>query len=150
MPSSFSQTHVHIVFSTKFRIPYIDKSIESELFGYIGQTCNNLKCSTIIVGGYRNHIHVYCYLHRAISQSDLVKEIKMSSSKWIKTKGKKYTSFRWQRGYSIFSVNPRNADRLIRYIKNQELHHKTKKFKQEYRQLLASYQIPYDEKYIWD
>ncbi len=150
MPQSLSNTLIHIVFSTKHRKEFIDDSIEESLFGYIGKVCNDQKCKTIIVGGYRNHVHIFCSLYRPLSQSDLVKEIKSYSSKWIKTQGEAYSDFYWQDGYAVFSVSQSNSTQIINYIKNQRIHHGGKSFQNEYRQLLTSNDIPYDERYVWD
>ena len=150
MPQSLSNTLIHIVFSTKNRQEIIDDDIETHLFGYIGSICNSQNCKTIIVGGYRNHVHIFCSLHRTKSQSDLVKEIKASSSKWIKGQGNQYTNFYWQDGYAVFSVSQSQSGTLIKYIKEQKKHHATKSFQDEYRSLLNLNNISFDEKYIWD
>ena len=150
MPQSLSNTLVHIVFSTKNRVEFIDKNIESNLFGYIGNTCNGNKCKTIIVGGHKNHIHIFCSLNRTISQSDLVKQIKANSSKWIKTQAAIYKNFYWQDGYAIFSVSQSKSSEVITYIQNQEEHHKHKSFQEEYRELLRLHKIKFVEKYVWD
>ena len=141
---------MHIVFSTKHRADLIDDKIETQLFSYIGGVCNQLKCKTIIVGGYRNHVHIFCSLYRPMSASDLVKEIKTSSSKWMKEQGASYKNFYWQDGYAIFSVSQSHSERLIKYIKNQKEHHTKQKFKDEYREFLKSYNVEFDERYVWD
>ncbi len=150
MPQSLANTLVHIVFSTKFRQEFIDKNIEAALFNHIGGTCKSLRCNTIIVGGYRNHVHIFCRLNRSITQAGLVKEIKVSSSKWIKTQGEKYQNFRWQVGYAIFSVSPSKVHSLKKYIKEQEQHHLQMNFEKEYINALEDHGIAYDEKYVWD
>ena len=80
----------------------------------------------------------------------LVEEVKSHSSKWIKTKGLDYSNFYWQDGYGAFSVNPRQVDRVITYIKNQKQHHDKKSFQDEYRSTLNKYAIEFDERYVWD
>ncbi len=150
MPQSFSNTLIHIVFSTKHRQNFIDDDIEEQLFGYIGSTCNELQCKTIRVGGYRNHVHILCRLYRPLSQSDLVKEIKVSSSKWMKEQGEKYENFYWQDGFAVFSVNQIGSENLVRYIENQKVHHQKQTFKDEYRSHLKSNNLEWNEKYCWD
>ena len=150
MPQSLSNTLIHIVFSTKHRKEFIDDSIEDSLFGYIGKVCNDKKCKTIKVGGYRNHVHIFCSLYRPLSQSDLVKEIKSYSSKWIKTQGEAYKDFYWQDGFAIFSVSQSNSSEVIKYIQDQRIHHAGLSFQDEYRKLLTLNGIPYDEKFMWD
>lgn len=80
----------------------------------------------------------------------LLEKVKSNSSKWIKTKGKSYKDFYWQSGYGAFSVNPAEVDVVIRYIENQEEHHRKKTFQEEYISFLKKYDIEYDERYIWD
>ena len=82
--------------------------------------------------------------------SQLVKEVKTSSSKWIKTKHETLSNFYWQNGYGAFSVNPSEVDRVIRYIENQHEHHRKKTFQEEYRAFLAKYNVEFDERYVWD
>jgi putative transposase len=142
--------YAHITFSTKYRQKFIDEEIEEKLFQYLGGICKNLECNPVKVGGHSDHIHILCALGRGITQSDLMEEIKKSSSKWIKTQGKKYSKFYWQRGYGIFSVNPAEIDVVIRYISNQKEHHKKRSFQDEYRAFLVKYEIDFDERYVWD
>jgi len=121
MAQSLSKVYVHIVFSTKNRENTIDNKIEDSLFEYIGGICKGLECNPLIVGGYQNHIHILCMLSRKIAQMKLLEEVKKSSSKWIKTKGGKYSNFYWQDGYGIFSVNPTEIDTVMNYIKTKKL-----------------------------
>ena len=80
----------------------------------------------------------------------LVQKIKARSSKWMKTKDKDLANFFWQNGYGAFSVNPREIDIVINYIKNQHEHHRKKDFKKEYRGFLQKYNVAYNEAYVWD
>jgi REP element-mobilizing transposase RayT len=150
MPQSLSQVYVHIIFSTKHRVKTIDDTIKEPLFEYIGGICKKCECNPIIVGGYKNHIHILCVLSRKITQMKLLEEVKKGSSKWIKTKGKKYSNFYWQNGYGIFSVNPKKFDVVKKYIEKQEEHHSKIDFQDEYRVYLKNYEVEYDEKYVWD
>jgi len=150
MPQSLSNTLVHIVFGTKHRQNFIDDQVKSGLFGILGNACNKLKCRTIIVNGHVDHVHVFCSLHRTVSQSKLVEEIKKESSKWMKQQGEKYEGFYWQDGYAIFSVSQSKSHVIINYIKNQEEHHRSKSFKEEYRELLDLHEVPYKEEFMWD
>lgn len=82
--------------------------------------------------------------------STLIEEIKTSSSKWIKTKGDEYHDFAWQNGYSAFSIGQSQLPDLKHYIANQREHHGRLSFQDEYRQILAKYEVEYDERYVWD
>ncbi len=150
MPQSLVKNYVHLTFSTKNRLPFIDKNISKELYRYIGGICVNLECNPIIIGGYKDHIHILCLLSRKIALMKLIEEVKSHSSKWIKMKGVKYQNFYWQRGYGGFSVNPTEIQTVKDYILNQEEHHKTNTFKDEYSAFLKKYNVDYDEKYVWD
>ena len=150
MPQSLSKVYTHITFSTKNRKMLIDDDIQEKLFEYLGGVCKGLECNPVKVGGYKNHIHILCTLSRKISQSTLLEKLKKESSKWIKTKGEKYSNFYWQSGYGIFSVNPTEIDVVIKYIANQEKHHRNKTFQDEFRAFLKKYKVDYDEQYVWD
>lgn len=141
---------MHITFSTKNRYPFIDKRIKEELFSYLGGICKNLECNPLIVGGYKDHIHILCLLSRKIALMKLIEELKTHSSKWIKTKGQSYQKFYWQNGYGGFSIHLGQVDVLKDYISTQEEHHKELSFQDEYRVLLKEYDIDYDERYVWD
>jgi hypothetical protein len=80
----------------------------------------------------------------------LVEEVKKQSSRWIKTIDDKYSKFSWQNGYGIFSVNPTEIEKVIAYIVHQEERHKKISFKEEFRAFLRKYDIPFDERYVWD
>ena len=150
MLQSLVKNYIHIVFSTKHREDFIDENIENELFAYIAAICKDFESTSLQIGGTDNHIHILCLLSRKIALMKLVQEVKAHSSKWIKTKGKKYENFFWQDGYGAFSVSPTNVNTVINYIKNQREHHKEFGFKTEILNYYKKYQIEYDEKYLWD
>lgn len=150
MPQSLVNNYLHIVFSTKNRQPFIDKAIQNELYRYIGGTCKELESHALIIGGVSDHIHMLVSLSRKIALMSFVEKVKSHSSGWIKTKYAKYAGFGWQRGYGAFSVSKKQIDRVIKYIETQEEHHNKKCFKEEYRTFLDTYNIGYDERYVWD
>ena len=150
MGQSLVKNYVHIVFRTKNGIPNIDDQIEAELFKYLGGICNKLECQVIKVGGYKDHVHILCLLSKKIALVQLVEKLKSNSSKWVKTKGQKYSKFYWQNGYGTFSVNPSEVDIVVNYIANQKEHHAKKRFKEEYRAFLKKFEVEFDERYVWD
>lgn len=150
MPQALSRVFLHIVFSTKYRQNLIDEDIEDRLFSYIGKLCKGINCLPIQVGGYQNHIHILCSLSREVTQSELLRQIKQYSSKWIKTIDPKYSNFYWQRGYGIFSVHYNNVEIVKRYILRQKEHHQSLNFKKEYLKILAENNAEYDERYVWE
>ena len=150
MGQSLVQNYIHIVFSTKYREPFIKPPVEAELHSYLGGICNKLDCHAIKVGGYKDHIHILCMLSKKITLMGLMEELKSHSSKWIKTKGADYEYFYWQNGYGAFSINYSEVDSVIAYIANQHKHHGKETFQEEYRSLLKKYNVEYDERYVWD
>lgn len=150
MGQSLVKNYIHIVFSTKNRLPMINESIEQELYSYIGGICNNLECLPIKIGGEKDHIHILCLLSKKIALTKLLEEIKSHSSKWIKTKDESLKSFYWQNGYGAFSVNPSQVETVVTYIENQKEHHRKTSFQEEYRAFLKKYNVEYDEQYVWD
>ena len=149
MGQSLVKNHIHLVFCTKHREPLIQPPVELELHNYLGGICNKLDCQVIKVGGYSDHIHILCMLSKKIPLMKLIEELKLHSSKWIKTKGVGYENFYWQDGYGAFSVTPSEITTVITYITNQHEHHRKKTFQDEYRAFLNKYNVEYDERYVW-
>jgi REP element-mobilizing transposase RayT len=150
MAQSLSNILLHVVFSTKNRQPFIDQSIERELFKYLATACNTLGCPTHGIGAADDHIHIACSLGRTISVSKLIQEIKQDSSQWMKSQGRQYVDFAWQNGYGAFSIGQSQLDDLRDYIAKQREHHHRESFQDEFRRLLDRYEIQYDERYLWD
>ena len=150
MAQSLVRNYIHLVFSTKHRSPFIDESVENELFNYLGGVCKKLECQPIIVGGHLDHVHILCLLSKKIALIKLLEEVKSHSSKWIKTKGEKYSNFYWQDGYGAFSVNPKEVEVVVKYITTQKAHHSKKTFQTELLQFLKEYNVEYDERYLWE
>ncbi len=151
MSQSLARVVVHIVFSTKYRRAWLtDKLVQDELHKYLAQILIRVGCPPIVVGGVADHVHILCNLSRKIAIMDLLEEIKSSSSKWMKTKGKDFQDFYWQGGYGIFSVSESNVPEVSEYIATQEEHHKTFTFQDEFRSLCRKHGIEIDERYVWD
>ena len=150
MPQSLSNVLLHIVFSTKNRQPWIDAEIEQELFSYLATICNELGCPAHKIGGADDHVHIACSLSRTVEISKLLATIKANSSRWIKSKGPRLEHFAWQNGYGAFSVGQSQLEPLRMYIAGQREHHRRESFQDEFRKLLAKYQVEYHERYVWD
>ncbi len=150
MPQSLVKNYVHITFSTKERHPFIDDSIEYELFNYLGGICRENECYPIQIGGYSDHVHILCSLSKKITLVKLLEHIKSHSSSWIKEKRDKFKKFYWQKGYGCFSVNPTQISDVQKYIMDQHIHHKRISFQQEFLSFLKKYKVDYNEKYLWD
>ena len=150
MPQSLSLTIIHLVFSTKDRMPLLTPEILTDLHAYLATVARHADGECYRVGGVADHVHLALRLSRTQTIADLVSELKTSSSKWLKDKSPALSKFAWQRGYGNFSVGPRDLDALIAYIDGQEEHHRTKTFQDEYRSFLQHYGIDFDERYVWD
>jgi len=149
MGQSLTNIIVHIVFSTKYRVPLIKKSIQTDIYSYMGGILNKLECNPLIINGTENHIHILCIQSKNIALAKLVEEIKKRTSQWIKTKDASLKKFYWQDGYSAFSVSASQLDRAKSYIQNQEAHHQKRDFKTELRIFLEGSGVEYDERYLW-
>src|SRR3989442_14960098 len=147
MSQSLSAILVHLVFSTKNREPFITPAIETELYPYMAKVLRELKSPSLAIDGASDHVHMLFSLARVITIAELVEEVKTSSSKWIKTKGREFRNFHWQRGYGAFSIGQSNVEVLKRYIRNQKEHHKRVTFQDEYRNFLISYGFVLVERY---
>jgi len=151
MPQSLSQIYLHLIFSTKNRLPFLRPlDLRREMQAYLAGVCRNQDCPPLIVGGVEDHVHVLCNLGRQMPVADLIRELKRDSSKWMKTHGREYAEFQWQNGYGAFSVSPSHVPALQQYIKDQEEHHRQETFQDEFRRLLKKYGVAYDERYVWD
>jgi putative transposase len=138
------------VFSTKNREHWIEDSIRSGLHAYLAGVCRAVGSKAYRVGGTDNHIHIACTLPRTLTVSNLLEEIKKSSSAWVKKQDDKFRSFAWQAGYGVFSVGESQTSILLRYIDNQQEHHRSSTFEEEFLNFLNRYGIKYDERYLWD
>jgi putative transposase len=151
MPQSLSKILIHVIFSTKNRRPFLkDAAFRDRLDGYIVGTLDNLRCPSLQVKSIEDHIHILCHLARTMSVSELLEEIKKSSSKWIKAEAPGLHEFYWQAGYGVFSVSPSAVEVVKAYIANQEEHHRQRTFQEEFRLFLQRHGIEYDERYVWD
>jgi len=151
MSQSLAQIYLHIVFSTKNRVRFLqDPLLRGRTHAYLAGTCRNLESPSLIVGGVEDHVHVLCRMAKTLPTSDLVRELKRESSKWLKEQSADLASFYWQNGYGAFSVSPGHVEVLTGYITRQEERHKKETFQDEFRRLLAKYKVEYDERYVWD
>src|SRR5262249_19579321 len=124
MSQSLSKILIHAVFSTKERRPFLhDAAVREELHRYLGGILANQGCQPIIVGGVEDHVHILSSLPRTLEAAVLMKELKRSSSLWLKTKSEALKTFAWQSGYGIFSIGFSQIKPVRRYISRQPEHH---------------------------
>ena len=150
MPQSLARLHTHLVFSTKNRDPSISDAVRDSLHACMATVLQNLHCAPVLINSVEDHIHLLFDLARTVTVSQVVEDVKKSSSKWIKTQGMEFATFAWQSGYGAFAVSESNVETVRQYIANQREHHRTKTFHEEYRAFLARHNIVFDERYVWD
>ncbi len=150
MPQSLSNILLHLVLSTKDRHPWLQKGIREKTHAFLAGAVRQCDCEAYRVGGVADHVHLAVRLSRTLTVANLVKEIKTSSSKWLKTQDVRLNDFSWQNGYGVFSIGMSQKAALLNYIDNQEEHHRTQTFQDEYRAFLNKYGIEYNERYVWD
>ena len=151
MAQSLARLWTHLIFSTKDRYPFLrEKTLRNELHVYLAEILRAHNCETLIVGGVEDHTHSLFALSRTHAIASIVKEVKRTSTGWVKGTSHKLSKFRWQGGYAAFSVSQSNLPEVIRYIQDQEEHHKRVTFQDEYRAFLKAYEIDFDERYLWD
>lgn len=140
----------HIVFSTKDRVPLIDKELRPHLYEYIGGIIRKENGVLIEIGGMDDHVHILCHMHQSTASADMIRHIKSGSSRWINEDKKTRSRFSWQTKYGSFTVSRSNENSVRTYIQNQEEHHRNQNFQDEFRALLKKHDIAFDEKYVWD
>jgi putative transposase len=150
MPQSFSAMYAHLVFSTKQRAPSIRDEIASRLYPYFGGIVTSSKGVLLCVGGMPDHVHLLVSLGRESSLSELLRELKANSSRWIHETFPDQKSFAWQSGYAAFSVSHSRLPDVRTYIENQAEHHRVRTFQEEFLELLRRHDLTFDERYVWD
>ena len=146
--STYTHILYHVVFATKNRRRTLDKSRRDDLFRYIWGIVKNRDCHLYRIGGVEDHVHILTSLHPTVALADLIKDIKVASSKWIK-EGNVFPEFEsWQEGYAALTHSLPEKDRLIEYIKGQEEHHRSVVFLDEYREMLRKAGMELDERYL--
>jgi REP element-mobilizing transposase RayT len=149
MANTYTQIHIQFVFAVKHRDGLIHVSFKDELYQYIAGILKNNNHKLLAINGIPDHVHILIGMRPTQSISDLLQDIKGSSSKWINEKNFLRTKFEWQEGYGAFSYAKSEVNSVIRYIQNQEEYHKSESFRDEYLQLLKDFNVEFDERYIF-
>lgn len=146
MSHSLTSLHYHVVFSTKDRRPAIDPTFATALYAYLGGIMRALGAKPLLINGTTDHVHLCFNLRPDTKLTDFMRDLKANSSKWLHEHGHRCS---WQTGYSAFTVSTSLLPQVIRYIRNQEKHHRKMTFQQELVLLLERHHITYDSRYIW-
>lgn len=149
MPNTYTQIHIQTVFAVKYRTGLIQPEWKAELYKYIAGILSSYNHKLLTINGMRDHVHILFGMRPTQSLSDLMQDIKGSSSKWINERRFTKSRFEWQEGYGAFSYSKSQLPNVIAYIQNQEMHHKKKSFTEEYVTLLNEFEIDYDKRFLF-
>ncbi len=147
---SYNQNLYQIVFGTKHRRKTLEANNRPELYKYIAGILAKKKCHLYQIGGIEDHVHIVTHIHPTVALAFLVKDIKIASNEYIKSKNLFPAFDSWQIGYGGFTYAIEAKKNLIRYVQNQVEHHRKKTFKDEYIELLIEHEVEFDEKYLFD
>jgi putative transposase len=150
MANTYSQLYIQIVFAVRGRQNLISKNNKDEIYKYITGIITNHKQKLIAINGMPDHIHILVGIKPDISLSDLVRDIKSNSSKFINEQKWINGKFEWQTGFGAFSYGHSQLSNVIKYIENQEEHHKTKTFGEEYIAFLKLFNIDFRNEYLFE
>lgn len=150
MPSTHHGILIHAMWSTKGRAKVLDKSWRDELYAFMGGTARKHDASLLCAGRIEDHVHLLLKTHPSFAIADTIKLVKGNASRWINAQAKLDCRFAWQRGYGAFSVSQSVAHQVKRYIEDQEQHHATKTFEEEYVALLRKHRIEFDPRFVFD
>ncbi len=146
MAHSFSRNHLHVIFSTRERRKTIPREWQPRLWAYLAGICNNHGMIALAVGGTQDHVHLLFHLPPSLALAKAVLLLKSNSSKWMGEQGREFS---WQEGYGAFSVSSSNLNAVMRYIQNQEAHHRKIGFEEEFRAILKRHGVEYEPKYLF-
>ena len=147
MSHSYVQNHLHVVFSTKEREKLIAKSMQPRLWSYMAGIARNHDFLVIANGGMEDHVHLLILLPPILTLAKAINFLKTNSSKWMSEHGAR---FAWQQGYGAFAVSKSNIAAVVRYIDEQERHHRKMSFEDEFIGLLKKHGMEYDPRYVFD
>ena len=137
MAHTYISCRLHIIFSTRKREKTIPRRLRERLWSYLGGIANNLGLKVFAVGGMEEHVHMLIGLSATLCIAEVAQKLKANSSRWMKENGAK--GFAWQEGYSAFSISISHMDGTIEYIRNQESHHRKRRFEEELAAILRKH-----------
>ena len=149
MPHTYSQIHIQAVFAVKFRAALIDDAWKKDLFAYMRGTLERRGQHSLIVNGVADHVHLFFGQRPKVALSDLMRDVKANSSKWINERKLTNHRFEWQTGFGAFSYAHSQIDRVFNYVARQEERHRKQPFLEEYRILLQKFQVDFDDRYLF-
>jgi putative transposase len=149
MPNTYTQLYIHCVFAVKYRASLIHNDWDEQLRKYISVTVQNQGHKLIAINNMPDHLHLFVGLNPDQSISDMIRNVKRESSEWINANNLTPSKFRWQEGYGAFSHSRSQINKVVKYIVNQQEHHAETSFLGEYKKMLISFDVDFDERYIF-
>ena len=149
MSDTYTQIHIHVVFAVQNRQSLIQDSWKNRLYQYITGIIQNQGNKLLAINGMPDHIHILFGLKPTLSLSDLMRDVKGDSSRWINENKLAFGRFSWQEGYGAFSYSKSQIHDVATYIENQEKHHQKKSFYEEYLKILRDFEVEFDDKYVF-
>lgn len=150
MANTFHQIHLQFVFAVKHRQCLIPKANKEELQKYMTGLVQKRKAKMLAINCMPDHTHLFVGFHPDVLISKFINEVKVASNEFINDKNWTSGKFNWQNGYGVFSYSHSAIDAVVKYVMNQEKHHQKKTFKQEYLEFLRKFEVPFDERYLFD
>ncbi|MEO8041182.1 MAG: IS200/IS605 family transposase [Acidobacteriota bacterium] len=150
MANTYSQILIQAVFAVRGRESMIKPEWKEELFKYIGGIFRRQNQKLLAVGGVDDHIHLLFSIKPNVALSDLIRDIKSNSSGFINDERLTRRKFHWQEGFGAFSYSKSQLDTVVKYVLNQEKHHKKRSFREEYTSLLDRFEVEYEDRYLFD
>jgi putative transposase len=149
MANTYTQIHIQVVFAVKYRKAKVKPEWQEELYKYITGIIQSEGHKLLAINGTEDHIHIFFGMRPVQALSDLIMKVKSHSSKWINEKGLSETKFQWQEGFGGFSYGKSQVPGIISYIHGQEEHHRKRNFLEEYKEMLKTFEVEFDEQYIF-
>jgi putative transposase len=150
MANTYTQIYIQVVFAVSGRENLIAKEWKDELYKYITGIVTNHGQKLLAINGVADHVHILLNIRPNVALSELVRDIKANSSRWINERGLVRGRFQWQQGFGAFSYSVSQLDDVISYIHRQETHHRETSFKKEYLTYLNRFNVDFDVKYVFD
>jgi len=149
MANTYSQIHLHFIFSPKFRASLINEYWEKDMFEYITGITRKNKHKMLSINDMPDHVHMLVGFRTTQTVADFMQDVKADSSQWINNSKFSKSRFEWQSGYGVFSYSKSQIPEVIQYIQNQKVHHQKVSFLDEYKSILKKFKVEYDEQYIF-
>ncbi len=150
MANTYAQITIQIIFAVKGRENFIKPAFKEDLFKYITGIVRNKRQKLLCINGMPDHLHILIGLEPSMALSDLVRDVKANSSRWINEQRLLPWKFEWQEGFGAFSYSRSQRSVVIRYIENQEHHHAKRSFREEYLEMLKKFEVEYNHKYVFE